>query len=37
VRRVGEEVELVHLFRRRSDGTEMTVEPFRNYAPATAD
>jgi hypothetical protein len=37
VRRVGEEVELVHLFRRRGDGTEMTVEPFRNYAPSPAD
>lgn len=35
VRRVGEEVELVHLFR-RPDGTELRTEPFRNYAPDPA-
>ena len=32
VRRVGEEVELVHSFR-RPDGSELRTEPFRNYAP----
>jgi hypothetical protein len=32
VRRVGEEVELVHLFR-QADGSELRTEPFRNYAP----
>jgi hypothetical protein len=32
VRRVGEEVELVHLFR-AADGSELRTEPFRNYAP----
>jgi hypothetical protein len=37
VRRVGEEVELVHLFRRRSDGTDVMTEAYRNYAPSPAD
>jgi hypothetical protein len=32
VTRVGEEVELVHLFR-RSDGTGLRTTRFRNYAP----
>lgn len=32
VRRVGEEVELIHLIA-KSDGSEITTEPFRNYAP----
>jgi hypothetical protein len=32
VGRVGEEVELVHLFR-RPDGSELRTDPFRNYAP----
>jgi hypothetical protein len=32
VTRVGEEVELVHIFH-RPDGTELRTEPFRNYAP----
>jgi hypothetical protein len=32
VRRVGEEVELVHLFQ-RSDGSDLVLEPFLNYAP----
>ena len=31
--RVGEEVELVHVFRRVADGTELLTEPFCNYAP----
>ena len=35
VRRVAEEVELVHLFR-RPDGSELRTEPFRNYAPEPA-
>jgi len=33
VRRVGEEIELVHLFRRRSNGSEVLTAPYRNYAP----
>lgn len=32
VRRVGDSVELVHVFR-RSDGSELRLEPFLNYAP----
>ena len=32
VARVGEEVELVHVFR-KADGGELATEPFRNYAP----
>lgn len=36
VRRVGEEVELIHTFRRTSDGTELSTDPFRNYAPDAA-
>jgi len=35
VARIGEEVELVHLFR-RPDGTRIRTEPFRNYAPDAA-
>jgi hypothetical protein len=34
VRRIGEEVELVHVFR-RADGSEQRTDPFRNYAPGT--
>jgi hypothetical protein len=37
VRRIGEEVELVHTFRRRSDGTDVPAEAFRNYAPSPAE
>ena len=33
VTRIGEEVELVHLFRRTADGGIYRTEPFRNYAP----
>ena len=36
VRRVKEEVELVHVFRRRSDGTDLPTEAYRNYAPSPA-
>jgi hypothetical protein len=32
VTRIGEEVELVHLFR-RADGSDLRTDPFRNYAP----
>jgi hypothetical protein len=35
VTRVGEEVELVHLFR-KAGGGELRTEPFRNYAPDPA-
>lgn len=35
VTRVGDAVELVHLFR-RPDGTELRTEPFRNYQPDQA-
>lgn len=35
VRRVGEEVELVHIFR-RADGEQLRTDPFRNYAPDPA-
>lgn len=37
VRRVGEEVELVHVFRRAGEESDLTTEPFRNYAPAAAE
>ena len=33
VRRVGEEVELVHCFRDAATGAEVRADPFRNYAP----
>lgn len=36
VTRVGEEVELVHVFKRRAGGGEVVTEPFRNYAPTAA-
>lgn len=36
VTRVGEEVELVHRFR-RPDGSEQWTEPFRNYAPGVVE
>jgi hypothetical protein len=36
VRRVGEEIELVHLFRRLSDGSEVLTAAYRNYAPDAA-
>lgn len=37
VRRVGEEVEIVHLFDRVQSGGELRTDPFRNYAPAPAE
>lgn len=33
VHRVGEEVELVHVFSGSADGREVLTPPFRNYAP----
>jgi hypothetical protein len=36
VSRVGDEVELVHRFRNRADGSELWTQPFRNYAPGPA-
>ena len=35
VRRVGEEVELIHVLR-QADGSELRTEPYRNYAPDPA-
>ena len=35
VKRVGEEVELVHLFTAQ-DGSEFRTEPYRNYAPESS-
>jgi hypothetical protein len=35
VSRVGEEVELIHVLA-KSDGSEITTEPYRNYAPDPA-
>jgi hypothetical protein len=36
VLRVGEEVELVHVFEQRPGGAEVRTDPFRNYAPDPA-
>ncbi len=37
VTRVGEEVELVHIFTRNGGSGEVVTEPFRNYAPSPPD
>lgn len=37
VRRVGDEVELVHCFRDPATGAEVRTDPYRNYAPGPAE